>query len=115
MREQRFQGRQVTVESKIAQAGREAAMIFALKGWEYYSGKSAHIPDHEELAATITQLLEGAASRNGESGSGRFVVRWNEDFDCYEIMLILTDLSSRELYEETGIDIMAKAGLTEES
>lgn len=108
MMEQPYHGHVVTVTRKIDHMARLAAAIFALQGWTYDDRPcgGAYVPGQEELASTMRQLLnylnKGISTR---TGTGRLEVSWNSDFRRYEVMLHLGDLSERELYEETGLDI----------
>lgn len=98
----------------IDDAARLAAAIFAFQGWTYTLATGDVVPDRKELANTITYLLRAAANSGGPASTGRLYVVWNEDFNQYEIMLEIGRLTSRELYEEAGIDIMAKADTGQE-
>lgn len=92
--------------SKIDEAARLAAAIFAFQGWTYYTRGIQHTPDREELAETVRYLLRNVKDSKAETG--RIVIQWDEDFHCYRVMLVLANLSTHDVYEEEGIDIMPR-------
>lgn len=89
----------------VDDAARLAAVVFAMKRWEWYIENGQRVPNEEDIAQTIREFLTDM-SRDGRSShsSGRITVEWNEDFDQYEIMLEVGRISSRELWTEEGID-----------
>lgn len=99
----------------IDDAARLAAVVFAMKRWEWCLSPSGaltpagqasmRIPNEAEIADTLREFL-AEMSRSGSISydSGRLHVEWNEDFGQYEITMEIGRINPRELWAEEGID-----------
>ncbi len=99
----------------IDDAARLAAVIFAMKRWEWVvrGNSSANIftvPDEADIAKTLREFLtQMSKGRSERYSSGRLHVEWNKYFDQYEIMLEIGSISPGELWDEERIDQFARA------
>lgn len=104
---------------QIDDAARLAAVVFAMKQWEWFAGPSGaltpvgqsslHVPDEAEIAETIRELVKSSAAEGGlRCGTGRLNIEYNHDFQEYEISLEIGRLRPSELWTEEGIDHFVK-------
>ena len=91
----------------IDDAARLAAVLFAMKRWEWCmpGQPSMRIPNEEDIAKTLREFLTSMSThRCDRHSSGRLHVEWNADFNQFEFLLEIGRISPGELWDEERID-----------